>query len=250
MAPNNEYKIRLALHNVESGIGTTRGYWQYLIHYFYRYFPHSSERIDAIGMLLAKQKVDIFAAAEIDGGSARVRFVNQVEALQKHSPLDHFVFFPTYQSGSRINQGNSIHSRFEILSSKNHRLPGAGEPRFAGEACLMINGARVTVIVTHLSLRYPYREAQIEALSGLVNRIDTPIILAGDFNVYHEGELELIEKSQLQKVYTAKTYPVWKPRRRLDYIFASHDIRIGGGEVISDPLSDHCMLLAELYLTV
>lgn len=244
----NKCKIKVGLLNVQNGIGTTKGYWQYLFHMPKYFFPHNSKKIIQIGKLVRNEEIDIFATAEIEKGSTRTKNIDQVELLAQNSNLKNFAYFPALVWKKRINQGNAIHTHFEILDQKNYRLPGTGEPRHVGKAKIKINNKIITFFVTHLDLNFLHRKAQIKKLSWLINRSKNPIILAGDFNIFHEDELELIEKSKLRKVYTAKTFPVWKPKKRLDYIFASEEIRIGEGKVCKKSLSDHCALTVEMFV--
>lgn len=243
-----EQKIRLGLLNVQSGIGTTKGYYQYLLHLRKYARPHDSDRIISLGELVRQEGIDVLATVEIDQGSRRTRGVDQVELLAEKSGLKYNSFFPTLVLSNRVNQGNAVHSRFLLSQSRKYFLPGAGEPRTAGSVLVELDGKQFTFFVTHLSLKAPFRPAQIRELSHYINETKTPVILAGDFNIRHEGELEILESSKLQKVYSGKTYPVWRPRRRLDYIFTDSNIRISQGRVLRPPISDHALLLVDIFL--
>lgn len=241
-------KIKIGLLNVQSGIGTIRGYYQYLLH-IRRYFrPHHSRYIERLGRLAGREGIDILATAEIEGGSSRTGGVDQAKLLAQTGNFPYSGFFPTFSVGRRVNQGNALHSRFPLSGARNHRLPGAGEPRYAGSGRINTGNREITFFVTHLSLDPVFRRAQIEELSRLVNREAGPVVLAGDFNIAHEGELDLLEKSRLQKVYSGKTFPSWKPKKRLDYIFAGREIKISAGRVLPDLLSDHRLLLVEAII--
>lgn len=241
-------KIRVGLLNVQSGIGTTRGFYQYIFHLQKYLFPHNSKKISLLGKVAKDEEIDILATAEIDQGSSRTKGVDQVELLADTSELKHKVFFPTFVFGERVNQGNAIHSKYPIIDFEKCLLSGKGEPRCVGEAKIKVNDIVVSFFVTHLSLQALFRKVQIKELSERINRADTPIILAGDFNIAHEGELDLLEKSKLQKVYSAKTFPVWNPKRRLDYIFTSKEIFISKGRVVQKSISDHCLLIVDLEI--
>lgn len=238
--------LRIALHNVQSGIGTTKGYYQYLSHIFRYFLPHDSSQIEKLGNYVHQQDIDILATAEIDKGSKRTRGVDQVELLQQTAGFDHAHFFPAFRYKTRAHQGNALHSRFPIIKTKNHLLPGSGEPRYLGEAKVYLGDRDLTLFVTHLSLNLLHRQEQIQKISERVNASSGPVVLAGDFNIAHEGELDLLEESRLQKVYTAKTFPVWNPTKRLDYIFASKEVQIREGFVCSEAFSDHCLLMANV----
>jgi endonuclease/exonuclease/phosphatase family metal-dependent hydrolase len=242
-------KLRIGLLNVQSGIGITRGYYQYLC-YLHKYlFPHGSQNIRRLGELALSENIDILATTEIDQGSLRTRNTDQVALLARSGEFGYDIFFPTLRLGERVNQGNAIHSRFPILGSRMYFLPGQGEPRSAGRARIRVDHETdIDFFVTHLSLSLAYRESQIQELSSYVNDSPNPVILAGDFNVWSEGELELLEKSKLKMAYTAKTYPSWKPRRRLDYIFASPELSIREGKTHGTLLSDHLLLIVDVAI--
>lgn len=244
----NQTKIRVGLLNVQSGIGTTKGYYQYLLHLHRRYWPHGSSRIQRLGELSKKAGIDILATTEIDRGSLRTRRKDQVKLLSKSSNLANNAFFSTFTIGRFANQGNAVHTRFKIFDKHNFKLPGIGEPRYAGRLRVKINKKTVNFFVTHLSLDLLYRREQINELAAIINRESSPVILAGDFNVNDVKELGMLEKSKLRDVFSAETYPVWNPKKNLDHIFVSNDVKLSSGRVSRVPLSDHCLLIADVYI--
>lgn len=242
----NNKKIRIGLINVQSGIGTTKGYYQYLFHIPKYFFPHDSKNIKKIAKLAKKHKINVLAGVEVDQGSIRTVGVDQSLLLKHKSGLKNHIFFPTKKRGKFSNQGNAIFSDFPISNSDNYKLPGLGEPRYAGKVDLEVEGRYISFIVTHLSLEILYRKEQIEELSTIVNMNKNQVILAGDFNIGHEDELDLLTKSKLQKVYTEKTFPSWKPTKHLDYFFVSRSINILKGKVLEDKFSDHRLIIADV----
>lgn len=241
-------KIRVGLLNVQCGIGTTRGYYQYLLHMHKYYFRHGSKNIEKLGLIAKQEKIDIMATVEIDQGSKRTGQVDQVELLSGKGEFEQNIFFSTMKIRQRVNHGNAIHSRYPILCGESHILPGKGEPRSLGIARIRVAGKEFNFCATHLSLNTPFRKAQIDKLLSILNKTKLPMILAGDFNVKHKGELDLLEKSALQKVFSSKTYPAWKPSRWLDYVFASRSILISEGRVLPDLLSDHRLMVVDVYI--
>ena len=246
--------LRIAIANLQIGIGTTRGYWHYgLTAWKYR-FPHGSGPIRQAAAFLKAERIDLAMLCEIGGGARRTRGVNQVDVLAEGSGLSERVFFPTLASGAeadkkKINQGNAVCARFPVRRVANHRLPGSGEPRFLSEAGVVVGDVPVRVFVTHLSLQLLQRTAQLDAIADLVGHCDQPTILAGDFNVSQEDELDLLAESNLQKVASAPTFPSWKPKHALDHLFFSRHFTIRERYAYgATRFSDHLPLVAKVVL--
>ncbi len=241
--------FRIATSNLQTGIGTTQGYWHYLATGWKYALPHGSRMIRKAGQFLEAAEIDIAAFCEIEGGSGRSKGVDQVELLVRESPLESGVFFPTYTVGERINQGNAVAARFPVRYVENHRLPGEGEPRFLSEAAVDLDGLAVRVFVTHLSLARDVRSQQISHIAGAIGHCEQPTILAGDFNVSVEDELDLMAQSNLTKAAGVETFPSWKPAKRLDYLFFSKHFRIREVYAFDRFLfSDHLPLVAEVRI--
>lgn len=244
-----ETTIRIAVCNIQSGIGTTRGYWHYLLTGWKYALPHDSEPVARMASFLSDEKIDIAAICEIDGGSWRTRGVDQCGLVRRHSPLKHCNFFPTLVLGRRVNQGNAICARYPIRHVANHHLPGPGEPRLIGESEVDAGGRPVRILVTHLSLERKVRPSQIDHLSRVVTKSDVPTILAGDFNSTEEAELRLLAESNLQMALSAPTFPSWGASRALDRLFVSEHFSLSETHTFDRfTFSDHLPLVASLEL--
>lgn len=233
--------------NLQTGIGTTRGYWQYLTTGWKYVLPHGSGHVRRAASFIHSERIDLALFCEIEGGSRRTRGVDQVELIAEETPLKETAFFPTLVVGQRINQGNAVCSRFPIRLVHNHPLPGTGEPRFLSEAELTIVDTTVRVFITHLSLEVRARKAQIDHLVEIVNREDSPAILGGDFNVSSRQELQLLEESELAMATAAATFPSWNPKRDLDYLFFTRHFSLRQSLTFDRFLfSDHRPFIAEV----
>ena len=249
-----ERVLRIAVANLQIGVGTTRGYWHYgLTAWKYR-FPHGSGPVRQAAAFLAAERMDVAALCEIGGGARRTRGINQVDVLAEASGLSERTFFPTLVSGAegaekKINQGNAVCARFPLRAVANHRLPGTSEPRFLSEAEVTVEGIAVRVFVTHLSLQLLQRAAQLDAIAELIGHCDQPTVLAGDFNVSEKAELDLLAESNLQRVTSAPTFPSWRPKYHLDYLFFSAHFTIRESYAFdATRFSDHLPFVAEVVL--
>lgn len=243
--------LRIAVCNLQSGIGTTKGYWQYLFTAWKYRLPHdSAPQLRQAVEFLRRERVDVAALCEVDGGCRRTRWRDQLDVLCDNTELCERAFFPTRVVGRRVNQGNAACARAPLRYVRNHALPGAGEPRFLSEAEVELAGVRVRLLVTHLALELPIRTPQIRHIAEIVDQRDVPTILAGDFNISEQAELDLLHRSKvLDEAVTGATFPAWRPRRYLDHLFLSAHFEVRSARVFDDFLfSDHLPLVAEVVL--
>ena len=110
----------------------------------------------------------------------------------------------------------------------------------------------VVVCLVHLALGGKTRQKQIVQLYSLVKDCKKPVIVAGDFNVFWgEEEIEMfLQASNLRNINIRKdpTFPSWNPKRELDFILCSKDIKVKSYEVIQTQLSDHLPILVDFEI--
>jgi endonuclease/exonuclease/phosphatase family metal-dependent hydrolase len=246
----SKVKVKIANFNLQSGVGTTKGYLEYLINSWKYILPHSSDYISKAGDLLSKEGIDIVSLNEVDGGSYKTMQISQPQLVLDKMGLKNSAFFPTTRSLGQINMGNAIIAKYDIIKKQNYRLPGRGEPRYLGETILNIDGREVTSLVTHLSLNKKTRENQILYIIQFVKTRKTPVILSGDFNTADETELErLTSVCGLEKVATTPTFPSWSPKRSFDKIYLSKEFKVEKSYVFDElKLSDHLPVIVEAIL--
>ena len=241
--------IKIATFNIQSGIRTTKGYWQYLVSFWKYVLPHSSEAIKRVADFMNSEGIDIITFSEIEGKSFRGRQIDQADLISDLTGFRQNIFFPTHVFGKIIHQGNAVHARHPIVSSKNHRLSGQGEPRYLSEAVLEVEGQKITVFVTHLSLGKVKRRGQLDDIVKIINNTTPPIVLTGDFNTSNESELLVLNNTKLVRIATENTYPAWEPTRCLDYMFISPEFEVVKSYVPKNlDISDHLPIVLELRL--
>ena len=231
--------------NLQSGIGMTKGYYQYFTEGWKYFCSHPQPAFQDALTFLSNEKADFVLITEIDGGSARSSSVNQVEAIRT-SLEGHAVFFPTTRYGKRYNQGNAIISRYPILSSLQHELPGRGEKRFLGEAKIKTDEGEIDLFVTHLSLSKTVRILQFEAIKKIIQEKTGPVILGGDLNTHEAVEKKVLMENLFSHAVTAPTYPSWNPKKYLDFILLTDHFHIKKvGVYAGVQFSDHIPLVCE-----
>ncbi|MBD3648855.1 MAG: endonuclease/exonuclease/phosphatase family protein [Pseudomonadales bacterium] len=233
-------QFRLLSFNIQAGSETTA-----YRHYFTRGGQHGVGResqeltLRAIADLF--EEFDIVALQEIDGGSLRSRFVNQVQYLADHAGFPHWYSQRNRDLGVLGQHGNGVLSRFAPWVVEDHRLPGA----IPGRGALVLRFGNeeesLTIVCAHLSLGRRARWLQLEYLAELVSQYEN-VILMGDLNT---SRYQLLRNSPLRDTDLVApslnhwTYPSWKPSQALDHILVSSHLRASDGRTLGSVSSDH-----------
>ncbi|MCX5759082.1 MAG: endonuclease/exonuclease/phosphatase family protein, partial [Candidatus Hydrogenedentes bacterium] len=108
------------------------------------------------------------------------------------------------------------------------------------------------VLLVHLSIKFRHRHYQLWELYSLVKQAKKPVIVAGDFNVFRGArEVQLFLAATGLKNANPEgkpSYPSWAPRRELDFILHSPEIRVTGIQIPRVTLSDHLPLICDFEI--
>lgn len=157
--------------------------------------------------------------------------------------------------------GNAILSKYPIVESSVHPMPNnSGIPMDRSYATAVISlddSTRLTVLATHLHhveeeghLRTPQVRALLDAWGGRERTV-----LMGDLNGQpSDTEIVLLEEAGLVDVFAASpeydgagyTFPARDPRRRIDYIWVSPDLRPTDFSLSGGSASDHLAVAVTL----
>jgi endonuclease/exonuclease/phosphatase family metal-dependent hydrolase len=157
------------------------------------------------------------------------------------------VTHPVFRLPLLNKQGNAFLTRNSISNETFHYFE-QGTKRLVIELEL----ENLTIFLVHLSLRFITRHRQLNDLYALVKGTSKPHIVAGDFNArWGDREIQLfMGATGLASADTGKTpsYPSWAPRRQLDFILHSPDIRTRRFWIPHVMLSDHLPLVYDFEL--
>ena len=242
---------RFLLYNIRYGTGTG---WKFHTPLpFSGYMRKSSGVFFEIADFVKSFSPDIVGLIEVDGGSVRADRVNQAEKLA--SDLGHyFVFENKYEKPllTRFTpilrrQGNALLVKKTILNQKYHYFEW-GTKRLIIE----IELENVVLFLVHLSVNFKHRQKQLIQLSRLINSIEKPVVVGGDFNVFlgrrELGRFLAATNLKSANTFNMMTYPSRKPRWELDFIFYSDNIRAHRVDVPSVRLSDHLPLICDFSI--
>lgn len=240
-------RLRLLSFNIQVGI-STEGYRHYLTRSWQHLLPHSGRAINLqrIGELL--EGYDLVALQEVDGGSLRSDYINQVERLAHLGAFPYWYQQLNRNLGRFAQHSNGVLSRLQPRELEDHPLPG---PSGRGAILLRFGDTpdALMVVVMHLALGGRVRARQLAYIRELIGDC-RHVVLMGDMNTH---ATELLEVSPLRDLgllapQVQATFPSWRPQRCLDHILLSPCLALERVEVLPLPISDHLPVAVEIRL--
>lgn len=248
-APAQHQRLRLLSCNILAGASVQR-YRQYVTRSINAVLPGRSklDNLDRLAELLPQ--FDVVGLQEADAGSLRSGFLNQTRYLAETAGMPFWSHQPNRPVAQLSHTANGLICRLEPHSVIDYPLPS----RIPGRGALLARFGDDTdglaVVIAHLSLSAQARAKQLAFIAEVLQ--DHPhAVLMGDLNTDpHSPEMRhLFAHSSLQEPEQAvPTFPSWKPRRALDHILVSADIRIEKIWTLPQAFSDHLALAAEIQL--
>ncbi|MCR1827956.1 endonuclease/exonuclease/phosphatase family protein [Ectopseudomonas oleovorans] len=239
--------LRLLSFNVQVGINTQR-YHHYLTRSWQHLLPHAGRagNLQRIGDLLAD--FDLVALQEVDGGSLRSGYINQVEYLAQQGAFPFWYQQLNRNLGRLAQHSNGVLSRLRPTLLEDHPLPG---PPGRGAIFLRLGEGEhaLGVVMMHLALGARTRTRQLAYIRERVSEF-RHLVLMGDMNTH---AVDLLENSPLRDLgllapQVEATFPSWRPQRCLDHILLSSELELGRVDVLSQPISDHLPVAVEIRL--
>lgn len=236
----SDQTLKLLSYNIQVGISTTK-YRHYVTKGWKHILPHDSRTHTLAGIADVVAGYDFVALQEVDAGSIRSRFVNQVEFLAERAGFPYWYTQLNRDLGPIAQHGNGLLSRIALQGMEDHRLPGAIPGRGAIMVRLPFGDASVLVVMLHLSLGERSRGLQLEYVKRLIDG-EEHVVVMGDMNSHLTDLLfdsPLAETSLRPADSVGPTYPSWRPSQALDHILVSPSLAIDKCEVLDCRLSDH-----------
>ncbi|MBA1274970.1 endonuclease/exonuclease/phosphatase family protein [Stutzerimonas azotifigens] len=240
-------RLRLLSFNIQVGISTQR-YHHYLTRSWQHLLPHPGRagNLQRIGELLSDY--DLVALQEVDGGSLRSGYVNQVEHLAQLGAFPYWYQQLNRNLGHFAQHSNGLLSRLEPGALEDHPLPG---PAGRGAILLRFGEGRdaLIVVMMHLALGARTRTRQLAYIRELLGDYRHHVLM-GDMNTHAS---DLLEKSPLRDLgllapQIEATFPSWRPQRCLDHILLSPSLALERFQILAQPISDHLPVAVEIRL--
>lgn len=223
---------------------------------------------------------DVVFLQEVDFNSARSFGINQLEYLAQNLGLAHAAYAVTWNKKyipwpywpisvhfGRMVSGQAILSAFPIVSQSVYVLERPPHPfwynwfyleRLAQKVKVKIADQNITLWNLHLeAFHKPTRFSQAAIVANLINqdKAKGAVIVGGDFNdpqrrvksknaFYH-----LTKKTGFaadREFNSAFTWPSWAPKKKLDHILLSPELKLIQAGTLQSKASDHLPVWAEL----
>lgn len=222
-----------------------------------------SEAIENIAEFLKTHLADVVCLQEMTINYDKQKFIHTPHYIA--AQLGYHVYFQeiTFMHKS-MKLANAIFSKYPLSNTQTvwiNKEQGSDtfddENRAYIQADIDIGGKKITVGTVHMSYTHEFKPtkrklAEASKLTKAIESTKTAFILTGDFNATPESEVINRIERQLKNCgpeYTEKTWTT-KPFTyggvnattldwRLDYIFASKDLKVDTTKVLQTEYSDH-----------
>ncbi len=234
-------RLRLLSFNIQAGIGANR-FRDYVTDGWKHVLPHPAARQNLARIADVIKGYDLVALQEVDCGSLRSGFVNQVQYLAERARFPYWYVQRNRDLGPIAQHGNGLLSRLLPSSLEDHKLPG----RIPGRGAIVVRipcaRRQILLVMLHLSLLARAQFQQLDYVRQLIRHEDR-VVLMGDMNS-HLGRL--LRRSPLKHTVlrpatkeVVPTWPAWRPAVVLDHVLVSPGIRVEAQSVLDCRLSDH-----------
>ncbi|NPU90333.1 MAG: EEP domain-containing protein [Gammaproteobacteria bacterium] len=239
--------LRLLSYNIQAAIGTSSFH-----HYVTRSWRHvlpdwrGLQRLDRIAQVLAHY--DLVSLQEVDGGSLRSGFVNQVAYLADLARFEYWFQQLNRNLGKLGQYSNGVLSRFVPYEIEDHKLPGL---KGRGAIVAKYGNVENTLVLVnlHLALSEKARFRQLGYVRELIQHHEHVVVM-GDMNCRSDQIIDtpLRDTHLLQVTGNHHTYPSWNPTRNIDHILVSPSLKINHVKVLDYDYSDHRPIAMEVQL--
>lgn len=215
--------------------------------------------LDAFASMLTREQPDVVALQEADGASFWSGNFNHLAYLAERSPHSWAVNGRQVQ-GAGLIYGTALLSSLELQQPQAVTFDPALSMIRKGFVVSSVDwpgqpGVRVDVVSVHLDFSSEFtRRLQARELIAELQDRGRPVIVMGDLNTdwqHEDSTVRLIAGELGLSAYSPdgqnlETFP-WNGKR-LDWILLSGELRFHSYRVMSDVLSDHRGVVAEVIL--
>ncbi len=233
-------RLKLLSYNVQAGIHS-RQYSDYFTNSWKHVLPHPERlaNLTRIGQLL--HQFDLVGLQEVDAGSLRSAYVDQIQYLARHGAFAHWYRQINRNLGPFAQHSNGILCRLQPQRITEHKLPGLpGRGAVVAELALS-DRETLAVAIVHLALGWRARQRQLDYLVAL-SKQHPYLVIMGDFNCGcdSKGLRAMVRQADMRGLdCELKTFPSWRPTHNLDHILISRPLKLVAARVVDYALSDH-----------
>ncbi|MGB0496405.1 MAG: endonuclease/exonuclease/phosphatase family protein [Kangiellaceae bacterium] len=246
---SQSHRINLLSYNLQVGI-KSNSYSDYITQSWRHLLPDSDRTDNLTRAADWLSEYDIVALQEVDAGSLRSNYVNQIEYLADKGGFPHYHQQQNRHFAGLASHSNGVLTKYQSTQVNSHKLPGRIAGRGALEIDIISSGVNIKIISVHLALGQKARAAQLEYIANLVKKTDHFIIM-GDMNCKKDTVSRAFKNAKIEvnrNPLLSPTYPRWNPRHCYDQIWVSKNLRIIKSEVLNVGVSDHLPITMEIEI--
>ena len=203
---------------------------------------------------------DICGLNEVRGKGALFGYTDQTNSLGDALSYNRY-FAKAIMVNGKGPYGNALVTRFPLKLTETIIIPdpvnrnedGCFETRCVLKGIVEAEGVTICVLVCHMGLEESERINAVKALCEIIDTIDTPIILMGDFNTTPDNSVleplydRLSDTDTLAENKGIFTYPSYEPEKKIDYIFY-RGLTCNCVKTINEVVSDHFPIIADFSI--
>jgi endonuclease/exonuclease/phosphatase family metal-dependent hydrolase len=223
--------------------------------------------VERVSRVIARVRPDIVCLQELDQSRSRSGRVDQAREIAERLETDYHFHGALRADDGRY--GNAILCAHPVELVRSGSLPALAtrlrlDERGALRVEVDVDGHRIQVVNTHLSILERERRLQVDALldGDWLTDAKRPLLFAGDLNAAIDSYTGRRISERLRDVVGVRppgerrllrTWSGVVPLRRIDHVFASGHFRVLGIEVprtrLTRAASDHLPLVVDLEWT-
>lgn len=216
--------------------------------------------IDLFVNAVKKYGADFCCLNEVRGEGPIEGYTDQTNAIA--DGLGFYRYFgEAIKVGGTSPYGNAIVARSPFKAVETIAIPLTAdrsedsnyEPRCVIRAVADVDDTEICFLVCHMGLSNAERKNAVETICKIIDEIDVPIILAGDFNTNPQDAVlkplydRLCDSDEKAETKNAFTYPSDNPEIKIDYIFY-RGLSCTHSQVINEIFSDHLPIVADFEI--
>lgn len=213
--------------------------------------------IDLFVKAIKEYGADVCGLNEVRGEGPIEGYTDQTNAIGDGLGFNRY-FAEAIKVEGTSPYGNAIVSRFPIVSAETVAIPDhifkrlnvKYEARCVLKAVVDAEGKEICVLICHMGLSNAERKRAVKTICGLLDEIEIPVVLMGDFNTTPDDKVfapiyaRMNDTDTLAEGKGIKTYPSYDPDIKIDYIFY-RGLECKSVKTITEVYSDHFPIIAE-----
>lgn len=209
---------------------------------------------------IKKYGADVCGLNEVRGDGPVEDYTDQTSAIAEGLNF-HSYFGEAIKVQGTCPYGNAVVSKFPFKSAETIAIPdpktrrgkNSFESRCIIKAVADVEGKDICFLICHMGLNPSEQKNAVKTICDLLDEINTPVILMGDFNTTPRDKVlkpiqeRLKDTDDFNPFKNHGTYPSDKPDMKIDYIFY-RDLKCVKAKTIEEIFSDHLPIIAEFEI--